>query len=57
LTQLAEASALSKFHLPRLFAETFGATPLGYAQLRRVERAKDLLRSDANGTKTLKLRE
>jgi AraC family transcriptional regulator len=44
LTQLAEASALSKFHLLRLFAETFGATPLEYAQLRRVERAKDLLR-------------
>jgi len=57
LTQLAEASALSKFHLLRLFAETFGATPLEYAQLRRVERAKDLLRSGANGTKTLKYRD
>jgi AraC-like DNA-binding protein len=44
LTQLADASALSKFHLLRLFAETFGATPLEYAQLCRVERAKDLLR-------------
>jgi AraC-like DNA-binding protein len=44
LTQLAEVSALSKFHLLRLFAETFGATPLEYAQLRRVARAKDLLR-------------
>jgi len=44
LTQLAEASALSKFHLLRLFAQTFGATPLEYAQRRRVERAKDLLR-------------
>lgn len=44
LTQLAEASALSKFHLLRLFAETFGATPHEYAQRRRVERAKDLLR-------------
>ena len=41
---MAEASALSKFHLLRLFAETFGVTPLEYAQLRRVERAKDLLR-------------
>lgn len=44
LTQLAEVSALSKFHLLRLFAETFGATPFEYAQLRRMERAKDLLR-------------
>ncbi len=44
LAQLAEASALSKFHLLRLFSETFGATPFEYAQLRRVERAKDLLR-------------
>jgi AraC-like DNA-binding protein len=44
LTQLAEASTLSKFHLLRLFAKTFGATPLEYAQLRRVDRAKDLLR-------------
>ena len=44
LSQLAEVSALSKFHLLRLFAETFGATPFEYAQLRRVERAKDLLR-------------
>jgi AraC family transcriptional regulator len=45
LTQLAEVSALSKFHLLRLFAETFGTTPFEYAQLRRVERAKDLLRN------------
>jgi AraC-like DNA-binding protein len=44
LAQLAEVSALSKFHLLRLFGETFGATPLEYAQRRRVERAKHLLR-------------
>jgi AraC-like DNA-binding protein len=44
LMQLAAASGLSKFHLLRLFAETFGAMPLEYAQRRRVERAKDLLR-------------
>jgi AraC-like DNA-binding protein len=44
LTELAQASFLSKFHLLRLFAETFGATPQEYAKRCRVERAKSLLR-------------
>ena len=44
LEALAEASALSVFHFLRLFTATFGTTPMAYADWRRVERAKDLLR-------------
>lgn len=45
LEALAEASALSVFHFLRLFTATFGLTPIAYADRRRVERAKQLLRS------------
>jgi AraC-like DNA-binding protein len=44
LDELARASCLSKFHLLRLFAETFGATSIEYARHRQVERAMRLLR-------------
>ncbi|MEJ1968319.1 MAG: AraC family transcriptional regulator [Rhizomicrobium sp.] len=44
---LARESALSKFHLLRLFRAVHGTTPAGYAAARRMERAKALLRGTA----------
>jgi AraC-like DNA-binding protein len=43
LDELARASALSKFHLLRLFKAAFGMTPSAYAGRRRMDRAKRLL--------------
>ena len=45
LEALARAANVSKYHFGRLFAETFGETPMRYLTRRRVERAQDLLRS------------
>ncbi len=50
LTMAAEAG-YSRFHFTRGFRQAFGETPAAYLILRRVERAKDLLRS-ANLTVT-----
>jgi len=43
LDELARASALSKFHLLRLFKAAFGCTPSAYAGRRRMDRAQRLL--------------
>jgi AraC-like DNA-binding protein len=51
LTQVAAEAGFSKFHFARLFKEAYGETPGNYLSRRRVERAKDLLRS-ANLTVT-----
>jgi len=51
LDQMASEAGFSKFHFARAFKETFGETPANYLTRRRVERAKDLLRS-ANLTVT-----
>ncbi|HZA31254.1 MAG TPA: AraC family transcriptional regulator [Propionibacteriaceae bacterium] len=45
LEQLATVAAISKFHLVRCFAATYGETPIRYLTRRRVERAQDLLRA------------
>jgi AraC-like DNA-binding protein len=45
LGALAEAAGYSKFHFARLFAASYGETPRAYLSRRRIERAKDLLRS------------
>ena len=45
LEQLAAVAAVSKFHLVRCFAAAYGETPIRYLTRRRVERAKDLLRT------------
>jgi len=45
LDQLARASALSKFHLLRLFKAAFGCTPSAYVGRRRMGRARRLLRA------------
>jgi transcriptional regulator GlxA family with amidase domain len=50
LGALATAAAV-KYHFVRCFAETYGETPMRYLTRRRIERARDLLRS-ANLTVT-----
>ena len=51
LEALAEAAHVSKYHFIRMFADTYGETPMRYVTRRRIERAQDLLRS-ANLTVT-----
>jgi AraC-like DNA-binding protein len=51
LDQMASEAGFSKFHFARTFKEAYGETPANYLTRRRVERAKDLLRS-ANLTVT-----
>jgi AraC-like DNA-binding protein len=51
LEQMAAEAGFSKFHFARAFKVAYGETPANYLTRRRVERAKDLLRS-ANLTVT-----
>lgn len=51
LDAMARAAHLSKFHFARAFAAVYGETPAAYLTRRRIERAKDMLRS-ANLTVT-----
>jgi AraC-like DNA-binding protein len=51
LDQMAARAGFAKFHFARAFKEAYGETPGNYLSRRRVERAKDLLRS-ANLTVT-----
>lgn len=51
LDRMAEEAGFSKFHFARAFKDAYGETPANYLTRRRVERAKDLLRS-ANLTVT-----
>jgi AraC-like DNA-binding protein len=51
LDQMAAHAGFSKFHFARAFKEAYGETPANYLSRRRLERAKDLLRS-ANLTVT-----
>ncbi len=51
LDQMASHVGFSKFHFGRAFKDAYGETPANYLTRRRVERAKDLLRS-ANLTVT-----
>jgi len=45
LDAMAREANLSKFHFARAFARAYGETPRAYLTRRRIERAKDLLRS------------
>ena len=45
LDSMAQAAHLSKFHFARAFTKAYGETPRTYLTRRRIERAKDLLRS------------
>ena len=51
LSRMASEAGYSKFHFARAFKDTYGETPANYLTRRRIERAKDLLRS-ANLTVT-----
>ena len=51
LDQMAAQAGFSKFHFARTFKDAYGETPANYLTRRRVERAKDFLRS-ANLTVT-----
>jgi AraC-like DNA-binding protein len=51
LDQMAAQAGFSKFHFARAFKDAYGETPAHYLTRRRMERAKDLLRS-ANLTVT-----
>jgi transcriptional regulator GlxA family with amidase domain len=51
LQRLAAEAGFSKFQFARAFKDAYGEPPAGYLSRRRVERAKDLLRS-ANLTVT-----
>jgi AraC-like DNA-binding protein len=51
LQQVAAEAGFSKFHFAREFKDAFGESPGAYLSRRRVERAKDMLRS-ANLTVT-----
>jgi AraC-like DNA-binding protein len=51
LDRMAAQAGFSKFHFARAFKDAYGETPSSYLTRRRVERAKDLLRS-ANLTVT-----
>ena len=51
LDALAREAGYSRFHFARSFRETYGLTPRAYLSARRVERARELLRS-ANLTVT-----
>jgi AraC-like DNA-binding protein len=45
LDSLAAEAGVSKYHLLRSFAATYGKTPAVYLAERRIERAQDLLRA------------
>ena len=45
LAALAREAGYSRFHFARAFRDTYGETPHTYLTRRRIERAKDLLRS------------
>jgi AraC-like DNA-binding protein len=51
LDSVAAAAGYSRYHFVRLFKETYGDTPGRYLSRRRIERARELLRS-ANLTVT-----
>jgi len=51
LDRMAAEAGFSKFHFARTFKDAYGETPANYLTRRRIERAKDLLRS-ANLTVT-----
>ena len=51
LDAMARAAGFSRYHFARRFRDTYGETPAAYLTRRRIERAKDLLRS-ANLTVT-----
>jgi len=46
LSEISKQACLSRYHFLRLFRDTFSTTPHQYLIQRRIERAKQLLRSE-----------
>ncbi len=46
LSAIAEAACMSRFHFARMFREQTGLSPMEYLRMRRIERARQLLRID-----------
>jgi AraC family transcriptional regulator len=55
LHDVARAACVSPYHFHRLFRETFGETPNQYLQRKRLERARDLLKSTDRGVTEISL--
>jgi AraC family transcriptional regulator len=55
LSEVARAACVSPYHFHRLFREVFGETPNQYLQRKRLERARDLLKSTARGVTEISL--
>jgi len=49
LNEVARAACVSPYHFHRLFREAFGETPNQYLQRKRLERARELLKSTDQG--------
>lgn len=43
LTEVADASGISRFHLSRIFKKHLGLSPIAYLERSRIDRAKDLI--------------
>jgi AraC-like DNA-binding protein len=48
LADISKQACLSRYHFLRLFRETFATTPHQYLMRRRIEKAKELLRSGSS---------
>lgn len=55
LSGVARAACISPYHFHRLFREAFGETPNQYLQRRRLERARELLRTTDRGVTNISL--
>lgn len=55
LHDVARAACVSPYHFHRLFRETFGETPNQYLQRKRLERAREMLKSTERGVTEISL--
>jgi AraC family transcriptional regulator len=55
LSEVARTACVSPYHFHRLFREVFGETPNQYLQRKRLERARDLLKSTDRGVTEISL--
>ncbi|HEY8023515.1 MAG TPA: AraC family transcriptional regulator [Burkholderiaceae bacterium] len=53
--QLAELACMSEYHFARMFRLSFGMSPHGWVALRRVDRARDLLRNSTSSLQQIAL--
>jgi AraC family transcriptional regulator len=55
LDEVARAACVSSYHFHRLFREVFGVTPNQYLQRKRLQRARELLKSTDRGVTEISL--